>query len=43
VSRFIEAGQVFPVVDKTYPLAEVRDAMYHLEAGQVRGKIAIVI
>jgi NADPH:quinone reductase-like Zn-dependent oxidoreductase len=43
VSRFIEAGQVTPIVDKTYPLAEVPDAMRHLEAGHVRGKIAITI
>jgi len=43
VSRFIEAGQVTPIIDRTYPLAEVPDAMRHLEAGQVRGKIAITI
>jgi NADPH:quinone reductase-like Zn-dependent oxidoreductase len=40
---FIEAGQVTPIVDKTYPLAEVPDAMRHLEAGLARGKIAIRI
>ena len=39
----IEAGQVTPAVDKTYPLAEVPDAMRHLEAGHARGKIAITI
>ncbi len=43
VSRFIEAGQVTPIVDRTYPLAEVPDAMRHLEAGQARGKIAVAI
>jgi len=43
VSRFIEAGQVTPIVDRTYPLAEVPDAMRHLEAGQARGKIAVTI
>jgi NADPH:quinone reductase-like Zn-dependent oxidoreductase len=43
VSRFIEAGQVAPIVDRTYPLAEVPDAMRHLEAGRARGKIAITI
>ncbi len=43
VSRFIEAGQVTPIIDKTYPLAEVPDAMRHLEAGKARGKIAIRI
>ncbi|MEX0988919.1 MAG: NAD(P)-dependent alcohol dehydrogenase [Actinomycetota bacterium] len=43
VSRLIEAGQVAPIIDRTYPLAEVPDAMRHLEAGHVGGKIAITI
>jgi NADPH:quinone reductase-like Zn-dependent oxidoreductase len=41
--RFMEAGQVTPIVDQTFPLAEVPDAIRHLEAGQSRGKIAITI
>ncbi len=43
LTRFIEAGQVAPIVGRTYPLAEVPDAMRHLEAGEARGKIAITI
>lgn len=39
----IEAGRVTPAIDKTYPLAEVPAAMRRLEAGRVRGKIAITI
>jgi NADPH:quinone reductase-like Zn-dependent oxidoreductase len=39
----IEAGRVTPVVDRTYPLADVPDAMRHLQAGHARGKIAITI
>ncbi len=39
----IEAGQVTPAVDKTYPLAEAPAAMHRLEAGHARGKIAITI
>jgi len=39
----IEAGQVTPTLDKTYPLAEVPAAMRRLEAGHARGKIAITI
>ena len=42
-SQFIEAGRVAPIVDKIYPLAEIPDAMRHLEAGHARGKIAITI
>ncbi len=39
----LEAGTVVPAVDRTYPLAQVPEAMRHLEAGQVRGKVAITV
>ena len=39
----IEAGQVTPSIDRTYPLERVPDAMRHLEAGDVRGKVAITV
>ncbi|HEX6219634.1 MAG TPA: NAD(P)-dependent alcohol dehydrogenase [Acidimicrobiia bacterium] len=40
---YLENGQVTPVIDRTYPVAEVPDAMRHLEAGLVLGKLAITI
>ena len=43
LTALIEAGEVMPSVDRTYTLDEVPDAMRHLEAGDVRGKIAITI
>ena len=43
VRQLIEADQVTPILDRTYPLAEVPVAMRHLEAGHARGKIAISI
>jgi NADPH:quinone reductase-like Zn-dependent oxidoreductase len=39
----IENGQLTPIVDRVYPLSQVSDAMRHLEAGTVRGKIAIAV
>ena len=39
----IEAGQVTPSIDGTYPLDRVPDAMRRLEAGHVRGKVAITV
>lgn len=39
----IEAGQVTPVVDQAYPLAEAPAAMHRLETGQARGKLAITL
>lgn len=41
LTELIEAGSVTPAVDRTYPLAEVPDAIRHLRSGRVRGKIAI--
>jgi NADPH:quinone reductase-like Zn-dependent oxidoreductase len=43
LTAFIEAGQVTPSIDRTYPLSRVPEAMRYLEAGQVRGKVAITI
>ncbi|KJY17329.1 MULTISPECIES: NAD(P)-dependent alcohol dehydrogenase [Streptomyces] len=41
LTELIEDGSVTPVVDRSYPLAEVPDAIRHLRGGRVRGKIAI--
>lgn len=43
LSPLLEDGRVIPVIDRTYSLAEVPEAMGHLEAGQARGKLAITI
>jgi NADPH:quinone reductase-like Zn-dependent oxidoreductase len=43
LSALIEAGQVVPVVDATYLLEQVSEAMRHLEEGRVRGKVAILV
>jgi len=39
----ITAGTVTPSIDRTYQLDRMPEAMQHLEAGTVRGKIAITI
>jgi NADPH:quinone reductase-like Zn-dependent oxidoreductase len=41
LTDLVEAGQVTPSIDRTYPLDGVPDAMRHLAAGRVRGKVAI--
>ncbi|MGV9823301.1 NAD(P)-dependent alcohol dehydrogenase [Nocardia xishanensis] len=38
----IEAGEVTPVIDRSYPLDELPAAIRHLEQGHARGKIVIV-
>jgi NADPH:quinone reductase-like Zn-dependent oxidoreductase len=39
----IEAGDVTPVVDRTYPLSEVPEAIRYLEQGHARGKVVITV
>ena len=39
----IESGKVTPVIDRTYPLADVPQAIRRLQHGQARGKIVIAI
>ncbi len=39
----IEAGKVAPVIDRTYPLSEVPEAIRYLEAGHARGKVVITV
>ena len=43
VTAFIEAGRITPVVDSTYPLSEVREAIRYMETGRARGKIVITV
>lgn len=43
LAGLLATGQVVPAVDRIYPLSDVPEAMRHLEAGRVRGKIAIAV
>jgi NADPH:quinone reductase-like Zn-dependent oxidoreductase len=43
MKELIEAGKVTPVIDRTFPLSEVPEAMRHLETGQARGKIVVTM
>ena len=38
-----ESGKITPVIDRTYPLSEVPEAMRYLEAGHARGKVVISV
>jgi NADPH:quinone reductase-like Zn-dependent oxidoreductase len=43
LARLIEAGQVTPVIGKTYPLHQAPDAIRDLLAGHARGKLVITV
>jgi NADPH:quinone reductase-like Zn-dependent oxidoreductase len=43
VKELIEAGKVTPVIDRTYSLSEVPEAIRYLEEGHARGKVVITV
>jgi NADPH:quinone reductase-like Zn-dependent oxidoreductase len=43
LKELIEAGKVTPVLDRTYPLNEVPEAIRYLEQGRARGKVVITV
>jgi NADPH:quinone reductase-like Zn-dependent oxidoreductase len=43
LKQLIEAGKITPVIDRTYPLSEVPNAIRYLEQGYARGKVVITV
>jgi NADPH:quinone reductase-like Zn-dependent oxidoreductase len=43
LAELIESGKVAPVIDRTYPLSEVPEAIRYLEEGHARGKVVITV
>jgi len=41
LAGLVERGEVNPVIDRTYPLREAADALWHLEREHARGKIVL--
>jgi NADPH:quinone reductase-like Zn-dependent oxidoreductase len=43
LKELIEAGEVTPIIDRRYSLAEVPEAIRYLEEGRARGKVVISV
>jgi NADPH:quinone reductase-like Zn-dependent oxidoreductase len=43
VTALIEAGELTPVVDRTYPLTHAAEGMRHVEQGHARGKAVVTV
>ena len=41
--ELVEAGKLTPVIERTYPLSEVPDALRHLETEHARAKVVITV
>jgi NADPH:quinone reductase-like Zn-dependent oxidoreductase len=43
LKELVEAGKLRPVIDSTYPLADVAGAIRRVESGQARGKVVVTV
>jgi NADPH:quinone reductase-like Zn-dependent oxidoreductase len=43
MKELIEAGKVAPVIDRTYLLSEVPDAIGYVGEGHAKGKVVITV
>jgi NADPH:quinone reductase-like Zn-dependent oxidoreductase len=43
LKELIEAGKVTPVIDRTFPLSQVPEAIRYLESGMAAGKVIITV
>ena len=43
LTQLLESGDVVPVIDRTYPLSEVPEALTYQNEGRARGKIVITV
>jgi len=41
ITRLVEQGAIKPLVDRVFPLVNVRDALAYSESGRATGKVVI--
>jgi NADPH:quinone reductase-like Zn-dependent oxidoreductase len=43
LAGWLGAGELIPVIDRTYPLSEAAEALRYVGAGHTRGKVVITV
>ncbi|MCA1601132.1 MAG: zinc-binding dehydrogenase, partial [Acidobacteria bacterium] len=41
--ELMQSGKLTPVIDKTYPFSEIREAIRYVETGRARGKVVVTL
>ena len=43
LADLMQSGKVTPIIDKTYPFSEIREAIRYVETGRARGKVVVTL
>jgi NADPH:quinone reductase-like Zn-dependent oxidoreductase len=43
IGMLLEAGHIFPVIDKVFPFDQTREALAYLEEGRAKGKVVVKV
>jgi NADPH:quinone reductase-like Zn-dependent oxidoreductase len=43
LGELMQSGKVTPVIDRTYKLSDLPDAIRYLEQGHARGKVVVTV
>jgi NADPH:quinone reductase-like Zn-dependent oxidoreductase len=43
ITELCEAGKIVPVIDRTYPLSQVPEALRYVTEGRAKGKVVITV
>lgn len=43
IGPLLDTGKITSIVDRTYPLSEVPEAIRYLETGHAKGKVVITV
>jgi NADPH:quinone reductase-like Zn-dependent oxidoreductase len=43
LKELLEAGKLTPIVDRTFPLSEIPDAIRYLQEGRAKGRIVLTV
>ena len=43
LADLMQSGKITPVIDKTYPFSEIREAIRYVETGRARGKVVVTL